>query len=62
MLQFSEVPRLSRQRRDSMESFVQALGEVKLNARSFLHSENFCKNFLVDGLKNVATLDSTSRC
>ena len=43
-----------------MESFVQALGGVELNAGSFLHLEKFCKNFLVDGLENVATLDSTS--
>ena len=39
-----------------MESFVQALGGVELNAGSFLHLENFCKNFLVVGLGNVATL------
>ena len=55
-----------------MESFVQALGGVEQNARSFLHLKNFCKNFLVNGLRNVATLkkiplgniatlDSTSR-
>ena len=39
-----------------MASFVQALGGVELNAESFLHLENFCKNFLVDGLENVTTL------
>ena len=44
-----------------MESFVQALGGVELHAESFLHLENFCKNFLVDGLGNVAMLESTSQ-
>ena len=39
-----------------MASFMQALGGVELNARSFLHFENFCKNFLVYGLENVMTL------
>ena len=39
-----------------MESFVQALGGVELNAGSFLHLENFFTNFLVFGLGNVATL------
>ena len=39
-----------------MESFVRALRDVELNAGSFLHFENFKKNFLVDGLRNVAKL------
>ena len=39
-----------------MESFVQALGGVELNVGSFLHLENFCTNFIVFGLGNVATL------
>ena len=39
-----------------MESFVQALRDVNLNVRSFLHLKNFKKNFLVDGLGNIATL------
>ena len=48
-------------KKDSMESFVQDLGGVELNLGSFLHLENFYKNFLVVGLGNVTTLDSTSR-
>ena len=44
-----------------MENFAQTLGGIELNTESFLHLENFCKNFLVDGLGNFATLDSTSR-
>ena len=44
-----------------MESCVQDLGGVELNAESFLHFEKFCKTFLVVSLRNVAKLDSTSR-
>ena len=45
-----------------MESFVQALGGVELNAWSFLHLENFFTNFLVFGLGNVATLKIYLSC
>ena len=45
-----------------MTSFVQALGGVDLNTRSFsILRKKFCNNFLDVGLGNVATLDSTSR-
>ena len=41
VLQYSEVPRLLRQRRNSMESFVQTLGKSKAESRKFSPLENF---------------------
>ena len=45
-----------------MTSFVQALGGVDMNTRSFsILRKKIFKNFLDVGLRNVTTLDSTSR-
>ena len=57
-----EVPRLLRQRRNSMKSLEKALGRSRAECKDFSTlRKKFCKKIQVDGLGNIATLSSTSQ-
>ena len=59
VLQCFEVPRLLRLKRNSMESFVQALGKRKAECSEFSTLKKiFVNKIRVDGLGNIATLGS----